>query len=209
MRQFGHIWYNQCTIVAPIFFVRGKLGENYGENWQLGQSAESHLLISLRPSYCHADPCVTFLKAYWVFHESGQYMSALFLDADLSCTGAGTAVWILEEGVNFICCLGCTRSRWPHTLNRPLSCHSHLSIWTDTFKLLTGVVLVNLSSDVDVADCSVPQYNNRLDTPLPDVPFVRHLSAEQKTLKEKEKGSWTQLTKEEKLACKSAWLLAV
>lgn len=82
----------------------------------------------------------------------------------------------------------------------------YLSIWTDTFKLLTVVVLVHLSSDVDVLDCSVPQYNNRLDTPLPDVPFVRNLSAEQKKLKEKEKGSWTQLTKEEKLACKSAWL---
>ncbi|XP_016395771.1 cytochrome c oxidase subunit 4 isoform 1, mitochondrial-like [Sinocyclocheilus rhinocerous] len=54
--------------------------------------------------------------------------------------------------------------------------------------------------DVDVVDCSVPQYNNRLDTPLPDVPFVRNLSVEQKKLKENEKGSWTQLTKEEKLA---------
>nr|XP_055037624.1 cytochrome c oxidase subunit 4 isoform 1, mitochondrial [Misgurnus anguillicaudatus] len=54
--------------------------------------------------------------------------------------------------------------------------------------------------DVDVIDCTIPQYNNRLDTPLPDVPFVRSLNAEQKKLKEKEKGSWTQLTKEEKLA---------
>ncbi|XP_065114544.1 cytochrome c oxidase subunit 4I1-like [Paramisgurnus dabryanus] len=53
---------------------------------------------------------------------------------------------------------------------------------------------------VDVIDCTIPQYNNRLDTPLPDVPFVGSLNAEQKKLKEKEKGSWTQLTKEEKLA---------
>ncbi|XP_051542640.1 cytochrome c oxidase subunit 4 isoform 1, mitochondrial [Myxocyprinus asiaticus] len=54
--------------------------------------------------------------------------------------------------------------------------------------------------DVDVIDCTVPQYNNRLDTPLPDIPFVRNLNAEQKKLKEKEKGPWTQLTREEKLA---------
>jgi len=69
---------------------------------------------------------------------------------------------------------------------------------------LTVLVHVCLSSDVDVLDCSAPQYNNRLDTPLPDVPFVRNLSAEQKKLKEKEKGPWTQLTKEEKIASKSA-----
>lgn len=55
---------------------------------------------------------------------------------------------------------------------------------------------------VDVIDCSVPQYNNRLDTPLPDIPFVRNLTPEQKKLKEKEKESWTNLTKEEKLARK-------
>lgn len=67
-------------------------------------------------------------------------------------------------------------------------------------------VFCRLFSDVDVIDCSVPQYNNRLDTPLPDVPFVRNLNAEQKKLKEKEKGPWTQLSKEEKLASKSAGL---
>ncbi|XP_036414033.1 cytochrome c oxidase subunit 4 isoform 1, mitochondrial [Colossoma macropomum] len=56
------------------------------------------------------------------------------------------------------------------------------------------------ASAVDVIDCSVPQYNNRLDTPLPDIPFITNLTPEQKTLKEKEKDAWTNLTKEEKLA---------
>ncbi|XP_062335224.1 cytochrome c oxidase subunit 4 isoform 1, mitochondrial [Osmerus eperlanus] len=52
----------------------------------------------------------------------------------------------------------------------------------------------------DVLDCTVPQYNNRLDTPLPDVPFVQNLNEQQTQLKEKEKGPWAKLTKEEKLA---------
>lgn len=52
----------------------------------------------------------------------------------------------------------------------------------------------------DVLDCTVPQYNCRMDTPLPDVPFVQTLNEEQKQLKEKEKGPWNKLTKEEKLA---------
>ncbi|XP_027032190.2 cytochrome c oxidase subunit 4 isoform 1, mitochondrial isoform X1 [Tachysurus fulvidraco] len=60
--------------------------------------------------------------------------------------------------------------------------------------------LASHGHSVDVIDCSVPQYNNRLDTPLPDIPFVRNLTPEQKKLKEKEKESWTNLTKEEKLA---------
>ncbi|MGH0116134.1 UNVERIFIED_CONTAM: hypothetical protein FKN15_028982 [Acipenser sinensis] len=49
-------------------------------------------------------------------------------------------------------------------------------------------------------DCSQPQYNDRLDTPLPDIPYVTKFNTEQSKLKEKEKGPWTQLTKEEKLA---------
>ncbi|NP_001291128.1 cytochrome c oxidase subunit 4 isoform 1, mitochondrial-like [Esox lucius] len=52
----------------------------------------------------------------------------------------------------------------------------------------------------DVLDCSAPQYYNRLDTPLPDIPFVRNLNSEQKQLKEKEKGPWTKLTREDKIA---------
>ncbi|KAM6953448.1 cytochrome c oxidase subunit 4I1-like [Aplochiton taeniatus] len=52
----------------------------------------------------------------------------------------------------------------------------------------------------DVLDCTVPQYVCRLDTPLPDVPFVTNLTPDQQLLKEREQGDWSQLTKEEKLA---------
>ncbi|KAF5901788.1 cytochrome c oxidase subunit 4 isoform 1, mitochondrial-like, partial [Clarias magur] len=60
--------------------------------------------------------------------------------------------------------------------------------------------LASHGHSVDVIDCTVPQYNNRLDTPLPDIPFVRKLTPEQKKLKEKEMEPWTKLSKEEKLA---------
>ncbi|XP_020790315.1 cytochrome c oxidase subunit 4 isoform 2, mitochondrial [Boleophthalmus pectinirostris] len=51
-----------------------------------------------------------------------------------------------------------------------------------------------------VADMSKPLYWNRRDVPLPDRPFRLELNAGDKSLKEKEKGSWKQLSNEEKIA---------
>lgn len=38
--------------------------------------------------------------------------------------------------------------------------------------------------------------------PMPDEPFCTELTEEQRALKEKEKGSWAQLSQAEKVACK-------
>ncbi|CAI9539696.1 unnamed protein product [Staurois parvus] len=45
-----------------------------------------------------------------------------------------------------------------------------------------------------------PRYTDSRAYPLPDAKFVSELTEQQKALKEKEGGSWTQLTKDEKLA---------
>ncbi|XP_037122136.1 cytochrome c oxidase subunit 4 isoform 2, mitochondrial [Syngnathus acus] len=50
------------------------------------------------------------------------------------------------------------------------------------------------------ADMSKPMYCDRVDTPLPDKAYKDELSAADKSLKQKEKGPWNQLTKEEKIA---------
>ncbi|XP_073731234.1 cytochrome c oxidase subunit 4 isoform 2, mitochondrial isoform X2 [Misgurnus anguillicaudatus] len=49
-------------------------------------------------------------------------------------------------------------------------------------------------------DMSLPLYNDRLDTPLPDRPYRDTLNAVDKSLKQKEMGPWNNLSKEEKIA---------
>ena len=54
-----------------------------------------------------------------------------------------------------------------------------------------------------MTDMSQPMYWDRLDTPLPDKAYKDVLTAGDKSLKEKEKGPWTKLSKEEKIACRT------
>lgn len=51
-------------------------------------------------------------------------------------------------------------------------------------------------------DMSKPLYYDRKDTPLPDRAYKDVLDTADKGLKQKEKGPWGQLSKEEKIACR-------
>ncbi|TSL10149.1 5'-AMP-activated protein kinase subunit gamma-2 [Bagarius yarrelli] len=123
---------------------------------------------------------------------------------DISVTQA-----LMHRSQYFEGVMKCNRLETLETIvDRIVKAEVHRLVVVDEAGCIVGIVslsdilqaLVLTPADVDVIDCSVPQYNNRLDTPLPDIPFVRKLNPEQKKLKEKEKEPWTKLTKEEKLA---------
>ncbi|XP_053304278.1 cytochrome c oxidase subunit 4 isoform 1, mitochondrial [Spea bombifrons] len=65
--------------------------------------------------------------------------------------------------------------------------------------LSTSVCLQGHASVAKPEPYSLPVYIDRRDAPLPDIAFVEALDAEQKALKEKEKGTWSALNTKEKL----------
>ncbi|XP_039657771.1 cytochrome c oxidase subunit 4 isoform 2, mitochondrial isoform X2 [Perca fluviatilis] len=69
-----------------------------------------------------------------------------------------------------------------------------------TVALTTNSARMASHEVAQAVDMSQPMYVDRLDTPLPDKPYTDVLTAADKSLKQKEKGPWSQLSQEEKLA---------
>ncbi|XP_063801755.1 cytochrome c oxidase subunit 4 isoform 1, mitochondrial isoform X2 [Pseudophryne corroboree] len=66
-------------------------------------------------------------------------------------------------------------------------------------RALTTSACLQGHGSIAIPEYTLPKYNDHRAVPLPEVSYVDHLSPEQKSLKEKEKGAWASLSANEKV----------